>query len=75
MLAALVVLVQMMGGPVPVVERIEMRELAVQGQLTKAGEVQLLERKQAEVQSLVRLRTSFREEIVQSVFPESARRK
>jgi len=48
-----------------------MPDTAIRGQLTRVGEVQLLERKPAEMKSLVKTRDSFRKEIVQSVVPES----
>ena len=50
--------------------RIEFDAQLIKGQTTKAGEVQILERKDTELKSMVKRRTSFREEIIHSVFPE-----
>lgn len=50
--------------------RIEFEGLLIKGQTTKAGEVQILERKDTELKSMVKRRTSFREEIIHTVFPE-----
>ena len=50
--------------------RIEFDAHLIKGQTTKAGEVQILERKDTELKSMVKRRTSFREEIIHTVFPE-----
>jgi len=50
--------------------RIEFDAQLIKGQTTKAGEVQILERKDTALKSMVKRRTSFREEIIHSVFPE-----
>ena len=50
--------------------RVEFDAQLIKGQVTKAGEVQVLERKETEIKSLVKRRTSFREEIIKTVFPE-----
>jgi hypothetical protein len=50
--------------------RIEFDGMNIKGQTTKAGEVQILERKDTELKSMVKRRTSFRDEIIQTVFPE-----
>ena len=50
--------------------RIEFDAHLIKGQTTKAGEVQILERKDSELKSMVKRRTSFREEIIHTVFPE-----
>ena len=50
--------------------RIEFDAQLIKGQTTKAGEVQILERKDSELKSMVKRRTSFREEIIHTVFPE-----
>ena len=50
--------------------RIEFDAQLIKGQTTKAGEVQILERKDTELKSMVKRRTSFREEIIHTVFPE-----
>ncbi len=62
------------GGDVPIGSpsgrtRIEFEGLQIKGQTTKAGEVQILERRDSEMKSMVKRRTSFREEIIRSVFP------
>ncbi|MBW1871861.1 MAG: hypothetical protein JRJ19_07340 [Deltaproteobacteria bacterium] len=50
--------------------RIEFDAQLIKGQTTKAGEVQILERKDTALKSMVKRRTSFRDEIIRSVFPE-----
>ena len=50
--------------------RIEFDAALIKGQTTKAGEVQILERKDTELKSMVKRRTSFREEIIHTVFPD-----
>jgi hypothetical protein len=50
--------------------RIDFEGMQIKGQTTKAGEVQILERKDTELKSMVKRRTSFREEIIQTVFPD-----
>lgn len=50
--------------------RIEFDAQLIKGQTTKAGEVQILERKDTELKSMVKRRTSFREEIIHTVFPD-----
>jgi len=52
--------------------RVEFEGLQIKGQTTKAGEVQILERKDTALKSMVMRRTSYREEIIQTVFPEQA---
>jgi hypothetical protein len=52
--------------------RIDFDAMHIKGQTTKAGEVQILERKDTELKSMVKRRTSFREEIIQTVFPEKS---
>jgi hypothetical protein len=52
--------------------RVDFDAMQIKGQTTKAGEVQILERKDTELKSMVKRRTSFREEIILSVFPEKA---
>jgi hypothetical protein len=52
--------------------RVEFDGLQIKGQTTKAGEVQILERKDNALKSMVKRRTSYREEIIQTVFPEQA---
>ncbi len=52
--------------------RVDFEAQLIKGQTTKAGEVQILERKDAELKSMVRRRTSFRKEIILTVFPEKA---
>lgn len=62
------------GGGTPVglsgTTRIEFDGQQIKGQTTKAGEVQVMERKDTELKSMVKRRTSFRDEIIQTVFPE-----
>jgi len=50
--------------------RIEFDAQLIKGQTTKAGEVQILERKDTELKSMVKRRTSFRDEIIHTVFPD-----
>ena len=57
------------GGPAGRSTRIEFEGQLIKGQTTKAGEVQILERRDSEMKSMVKRRTSFREEIIKSVFP------
>lgn len=52
--------------------RVDFDAMQVKGQTTKAGEVQILERKDTELKSMVKRRKSFRKEIILSVFPEKA---
>ena len=49
--------------------RIEFDAQLIKGQTTKAGEVQVLERRDSELKSMVKRRTSYRKEIIRSVFP------
>jgi hypothetical protein len=58
------------GGALRRTTRIEFDAHLIKGQTTKAGEVQILERKDTELKSMVKRRTSFREEIIHTVFPE-----
>ncbi|HUU03929.1 MAG TPA: hypothetical protein VM425_21010 [Myxococcota bacterium] len=58
------------GGGLSRTTRIEFDAQLIKGQTTKAGEVQILERKDSALKSMVTRRTSFREEIIHSVFPE-----
>ncbi len=58
------------GGGLSRTTRIEFDAQLIKGQTTKAGEVQILERKDSALKSMVKRRTSFREEIIRSVFPE-----
>ncbi|MBN2498587.1 MAG: hypothetical protein JXR96_28610 [Deltaproteobacteria bacterium] len=50
--------------------RVDFEAQLIKGQTTKAGEVQILARKDSELKSMVMRRTSFRDEIIQTVFPE-----
>ena len=50
--------------------RIQFDAQLIRGQTTKAGEVQILERKDTALKSMVKRRTSFRDEIIHTVFPE-----
>lgn len=50
--------------------RIEFEGQLIKGQTTKAGEVQVLERRDTELKSMVKRRTSFRQEIIHTVFPD-----
>jgi hypothetical protein len=50
--------------------RIEFDAQLIKGQTTKAGEVQVLERKDTELKSMVKRRTSFRDEIIRTAFPD-----
>jgi hypothetical protein len=50
--------------------RIEFDAQLIKGQTTKAGEVQILERRDSELKSMVKRRTSFVKEIIHTVFPE-----
>jgi hypothetical protein len=50
--------------------RVEFDAQLIKGQTTKAGEVQILERKDSALKSMVKRRTSFREEIIHTVFPD-----
>lgn len=52
--------------------RIDFDAMHIKGQTTKAGEVQILERKDTELKSMVKRRTSFRDEIIQTVFPDKS---
>ncbi len=54
------------GGPT----RVEFEGMQIKGQTTKAGEVQVLERRDTELKSMVKRRTSFRQEIIHTVFPD-----
>ena len=47
--------------------RIEFDPRAVEGQTKKAGAIYLFQRKDAEIKSLVKRRTSFREEILKKL--------
>jgi hypothetical protein len=64
------------GGEVPIgmagTTKVEFDGLQIKGQTTKAGEVQILQRKETGLRSMVKRRTSFREEIIQTVFPEQS---
>ena len=42
----------------------------IKGQTTKAGEVRVLERRNTDMQSMVKRRTSFQKEIIDTVFPD-----
>ena len=50
--------------------RVDFEAQLIKGQTTKSGEVQILARKDSELKSMVMRRTSFRDEIIESVFPE-----
>ena len=50
--------------------RVDFDAMMIKGQTTKAGEVQVLERRDVDLKSMVKRRTSFREEIIRSVFPD-----
>ncbi len=50
-------------------ERVEFDARLIQGQTAKAGAVYLFERVSSNLRSMVRERTSFRDEIVRPVFP------
>ncbi len=52
--------------------RVDFDAMQIRGQTTKSGEVQILERKDTELKSMVKRRTSFREEIIETVFPDKA---
>ncbi|MBW2703481.1 MAG: hypothetical protein JRF33_21900 [Deltaproteobacteria bacterium] len=52
--------------------RVDFEAQLIKGQTTKSGEVQILARKDSELRSMVMRRTSFRDEIIESVFPEKA---
>ncbi len=52
--------------------RVDFEAQLIKGQTTKSGEVQILARKDSELKSMVMRRTSFRDEIIESVFPEKA---
>ena len=43
------------------------------GQTTQPGEVRILERKDTQLKSMVKRRTGFQEEIIQTVFPDYIR--
>ena len=43
---------------------------SVFGQTTQPGEVRILERKDTELKSMVKRRTGFQKEIIQTVFPD-----
>jgi hypothetical protein len=43
---------------------------SIKGQTTKAGEVRVLERRNTELQSMVKRRTNFQKEIIDTVFPD-----
>lgn len=64
------------GGAIPLGpggrSRVDFDAMQIRGQTTKSGEVQILERKDTELKSMVKRRTSFREEIIETVFPERA---
>ena len=49
--------------------RVIMENLRITGQTTNPGELRVLNRKSAELASLVRLRRAYRAEIIQTVFP------
>jgi hypothetical protein len=54
--------------------RIEfMHGSSVFGQTTQPGEVRILERKDTQLKSMVRRRTGFQKEIIQTVFPDYSR--
>jgi hypothetical protein len=46
---------------------------SVFGQTTRPGEVRILERKDTQLKSMVRRRTGFQKEIIQTVFPDYTR--
>jgi len=51
--------------------RIEfMRGASIFGQTTQPGEVRILERKDLKLKSMVKRRTDFQKEIIQTVFPD-----
>ena len=52
--------------------RVDFEAQLIKGQTTKSGEVQILARKDSELKSMVMRRTSFRDEIIETVFPEKA---
>jgi hypothetical protein len=43
------------------------------GQTTQPGEVRILDRRETELKSMVKRRTGFQEEIIQTVFPDYTR--
>jgi len=54
--------------------RIEfMHGSTVMGQTTQPGEVRILERKDTQLKSMVKRRTGFQQEIIQTVFPDYSR--
>jgi len=54
--------------------RIEfMHGSTVMGQTTQPGEVRILERKDTQLKSMVKRRTGFQTEIIQTVFPDYSR--
>jgi hypothetical protein len=54
--------------------RIEfMHGSSVFGQTTQPGEVRILERKDTQLKSMVKRRTGFQKEIIQTVFPDYSR--
>jgi hypothetical protein len=54
--------------------RIEfMHGSSVFGQTTQPGEVRILERKDTRLKSMVKRRTGFQKEIIQTVFPDYSR--
>lgn len=58
------------GGGLHGTTRVEFDAQLIKGQTTKAGEVQILERKDSALKSMVKRRTSFRKEIIHTVFPD-----
>ena len=55
-------------------ERVEFDERLIQGQTAKAGAVYLFERMSSDLRSMVKERSSFKEEVVEPVFPAGSAR-
>ena len=56
-------------------ERMEFDARLIQGQTAKAGAVYLFERVSTNLRSMVRERTSFKDEMVRTVFPDEEGRR
>ncbi len=55
-------------------ERVEFDERLIQGQTAKAGAVYLFERMSSDLRSMVKERSSYRDEVVEVVFPPEGAR-
>lgn len=55
-------------------ERVEFDERLIQGQTAKAGAVYLFERMSSDLRSMVKERRSYREEVVETVFPSEEKK-